>query len=260
MGHSDKLEGIDRRKKILEYLETHKKATPKEMASQFLVSEMTIRRDFHYLEEIGVADIHYGGATLRNEKLLLPSFSKRDTKDNLCKTAIGRMAASYVKEWDTIFLDVSSTVFQILRFLPDIHLKIITNSMPIIERLHLNPKVTLFVAPGVYNTDMAGTADLSTLNYIKKFHADKAFIGAMACNLNFGVSSSNEVESAIKYQMWKNSDCSFLMVDHTKFLSSGPVFQNELSDFSYILTDSDIDEELTIKIKRKNEQLIICNV
>lgn len=259
MEQEDKFSGINRRQKMIEYLEEKKEATVKEFASLFLVSEMTIRRDFHYLEDIGVVEVHYGGARLSKEKLELPSFSKRDGEKDPNKYAIGRMAAGYIKEGDTIFLDVSSTVFHILPYLPDIHLTVITNSMPVIERLYPNQKIRLMMAPGVYDRDMAGAADFSTIEYIRKFHADKAFIGGMSCIPKFGVACSNELECAIKQQMWRNSDESYLMVDHRKFTCSGPVFQNALSDFSYILTDSELDEEMQLEVRRQNRNLIICN-
>ena len=50
------------------------------MAKRFGVSEMTIRRDFHGMEEQGLVTIHYGGASLRNTHSGFPSFSARQEK------------------------------------------------------------------------------------------------------------------------------------------------------------------------------------
>ena len=257
MGQSDIIKGMNRRQKMIAYLEKNHEASVKDLADLYNVSVMTIRRDFHYLEEIGIIDLHYGGAKIRKERLLLPSFSKRDQQENPFKRSIGKMAAGYIKDGDSIFMDVSTTVFYILRYLEDIHLTVITNSIHIMECLYSNPKIKLVIAPGTYNADVAGTADLSTLEYIRKFHVDKAFIGSMSCNPRFGVCSSNEVEGAIKNQMWKNADESFLLVDHTKFSSSGPVIHNELSDYHYIITDSQIDPEIEGKVRKLNKHLQI---
>ena len=259
MKQKERLDGVYRRQKIVEILESKQKVSGKELAEMFLVSEMTIRRDFHQLEDIGIVELHYGGASLRKDRLLIPSVSKRDTSINSGKRDIGRVAASYLKNSDTIFLDAGSTVFQMLRFLPDIHLKVITNSMPIIELLYPNPKIELYVAPGRYNSNVAGMIDISTLEYIRKFHIDKAFIGAFSCNLDFGVACNTEIEAVIKSQMLNNSDQSFLLVDHKKFDLSGPIFQNKLSDYSYILTDEQIDDDLSMRIKQENRQLIVCS-
>lgn len=165
---------------------------------------MTVRRDFHYLEDIGVADVHYGGASLRKEKMLIPSFSMRDREFNQYKQAIGRIAATYVKDGETIFLDVSSTVFHILRYLPDIHLTVITNSMPVTQQL---------------------------------YH-----------------------EGAIKNQMRKNAEQSFLMTDHTKFTATTQILLNEFDEFNYILTDSELDDTMQEQVKKQNRNLILCNI
>lgn len=260
MKQDEKFTGLSRREKIVEVLETEYEATVKELASRYLVSEMTIRRDLHYLEEIGIVAVHYGGASLKKERMMTPSFSNRDKKENPYKHAIGRMAASKVKEGDTIFLDVSSTVLYILRYLPDIHLTVITNSMPVIEQLYQNKKINLIIAPGKYDPDMAGTADFATLEYIRKYHADKAFIGTMASNPQFGAACSDEIEGAIKHQMRSNADFSYLMVDHTKFERSAPIFHDDLEEYSYILTDSNIDEKVQSEVIKKNRNLIICHV
>ena len=48
------------------------------MAKRFGVSEMTIRRDFHGMEEQGLVTIHYGGASLRNTHSGFPRFGKKN--------------------------------------------------------------------------------------------------------------------------------------------------------------------------------------
>jgi DeoR family fructose operon transcriptional repressor len=258
MEQSDILTGIARRQNMIEYLEINHEASVKELAELYDVSVMTIRRDFHYLEDIGIIDLHYGGARIRKERILLPSFNKRDHQENPLKRSIGKAAAGYIKDGDSIFMDVSTTVFYILRYLQDVHLTVITNSIHVMECLYQNPKIRLLIAPGIYNPDTAGTCDLSTIDYIRKFHVDKAFIGAMACSPKFGVCSSNEIEGALKNQMQKNADESFLLVDHTKFRTSGPVIHNALSDYDYILTDSQLDSEMEKTVRKINRNIRIC--
>lgn len=259
MKQNDGFTGIKRRKEILELLEQKKKVSVKELSELYLVSEMTIRRDLHELEDSGIVEMHYGGATLRRDKMNIPSFMKRGTQESPYKRALGQKAAEFIKDGDTIFLDVSSTIYQIIRYLPNIHLTVITNSMPIIQDLCCNPKIKLQIAPGTYNHSMAGMADLSTLEYIQKYHVDKAFLSGIGCNAKYGVACTNELEGAIKDQMRENSNQSFLLVDHTKFLNVGKIYFSSLNNFDYILTDSDLDFEMINHIKSVNRNLIICN-
>lgn len=259
MKQTDGFTGIKRRKEIVELLEQNGKVSVKELSELYLVSEMTIRRDFHELEDSGIVEMHYGGATLRKDKMNIPSFMKRGMQESPYKRALGREAAEFIKDGDTIFLDASSTIYQIIRYLPNIHLTVITNSIPIIQDLCFNNKITLQIAPGTYNQGMAGMADLSTLKYIQKFHADKAFISGIGCNAKYGVGCTNELEGAIKDQMRENSTQSFLLVDHTKFFDVSEIYFSGLYDFDYILTDSELEFEVVNRIKTVNRNLIICN-
>lgn len=260
MKQKEMLEGVSRRKRLIDILDEQSQVRVKELAERFMVSEMTIRRDLHYLEEIGVAQLHYGGAALRRDRLQFPSFSKRGQLDNPAKKAIGRKAASYLRDGDTVFMDVSTTVLQMVRYLPDIKLKIITNSLPVIESVYLNPRIELLIAPGHYQPEMAGMADLSTLEYLQSFHVDKAFIGVLACKVGRGILCSSEIEAAIKRHMIDNAEQSFLLMDHSKFGAKGTVFQGGLDEPTYILTDAALDEELMAAVKRENKNLIICHL
>lgn len=253
------LDGVKRRQKIVELLETDKAVTSKVLAQAFCVSEMTIRRDFHILEEMGIVDLHYGGASLRRNRFLPPRVSDRDTSVGSGKRAIAAVACSFLKEGTTVYLDGGSTVLQMMRFLPDIHLKIITNSMPVIEAACLNPKLDVVIAPGQYNRDIEGMIDLTTYEFLRRFHVDQAFLGAYGCDLRYGVSSNIEIEAYIKTQMERNAAESFLLADHQKFQKNGSMFQNDFSDFSHILVDDLIDPEILQQLEKKNQQVIVCS-
>lgn len=258
MKQDDKLSGLERRERILEYLKREKKASPQVLSELFSVSEMTIRRDFHLFEEQGLVVVHYGGAHLLEEKQTFPSFSNRYNQLYQNKLSIAKRSATTVKEGDILFMDASTTVAPMTQFIQDVNLTVITNSLPVVESLCGNPNIRLFIAPGTYSEQIAGTLDYSTVEYIRNFHVDKAFIGAIACNPNFGVSCTGEIEGAVKRMMWENAEQSFLLVDHTKFDKKSLLKHNELWDYSYIMTDMELDEEKKEQILQRNKNLILC--
>lgn len=255
MKHFEHTDAVSRRKSITAMLERKQKISVKELAKAFSVSEMTIRRDLHELEELGIASLHYGGASLRQNRLLIPSVSNRDISAASGKKAIAQKAASFLKDGDMVFLDAGSTVLQMLHFIPNIHLKVITNSMPILTLLYAHPKIELYVAPGRYDPAMEGMADLSTLTYIRNFKTDKAFLSAYSVDLHFGVGCNSEIEAALKAQARQNAAQSFLLADHDKFERSGLYFQNEIKDFSYIVTDVE-DETLLRRMRERSKNIL----
>ena len=85
------LSGVKRREQIIDNLREHGEVTVKILSNQFGVSEMTIRRDLHLLEEQGYATIHYGGATLLDRQNIgCQSFSLRKGKESENKRRIAK--------------------------------------------------------------------------------------------------------------------------------------------------------------------------
>lgn len=78
------------------------------------------------------------------------SFSLRQEKLYQNKLDIARKVASYIKEGAVLFLDTSTTLLLMLRFLPDMNLTVVTNSFPVMEELYKNPKIQLHMASGIY--------------------------------------------------------------------------------------------------------------
>lgn len=83
MEYKKELSGVKRRERIINELREHGEVTVKILSEQFGVSEMTIRRDLHLLEEQGYATIHYGGAALLDRQNIgCQSFSLRKGKES----------------------------------------------------------------------------------------------------------------------------------------------------------------------------------
>lgn len=254
----NELTSVSRRGKIEEILKDKLQVTVKDMASRFGVSEMTIRRDFHKMEEQGIVTVHYGGAKLKHADFAGMDFLSRQDKLYQNKLQIAKMAAGYVKEGDVLFLDTSTTILLMLRYLPDMNLTIVTNSLPVMEETYRNRKIRLYVAPGFYQEQYGGPLDYSTAEYVSRFHYDKAFFGASAVDVKFGVSATQEIESAAKQCAWKNADERYLLVDHTKFGKKNLIKYNDVSEFEKIFTDEETDFQIRQEIARAGGNLVIC--
>lgn len=237
------LSSIKRREQILDILNKDGQATVKALSERFGVSDMTIRRDFHVMEEQGFLNIHYGGASLKKLYPMGQSFSTRQEKLYRNKLDIARKAASYIKEGEVLFLDTSTTLLLMLRFLPDLNLTVVTNSFPVMEELYKNPKIQLHMAPGIYQEEYAGPLDYSTAEYVSRFHYDKAFFGASAVDASFGASATREIEAAVKRCVYANAEESYLLADHTKFGKKNLIKYNDVSDYRMIFTDDELVPE-----------------
>lgn len=258
MEKQTELSTLSRRGRIEDVLREKGQVSVKELAGQFGVSDMTIRRDLHRMEEQGIVQVHYGGATLRNAYPVGQDFLSRQDKLYQKKLQIARVAAGYVKEGDVLFLDTSTTILLMLRFLPEINLTIVTNSLPVMEETYRSRNIKLYMAPGVYQEQYGGPLDYSTAEYVSRFHFDKAFFGASAIDVRFGASATQEIESATKQCVWKNADENYLLVDHSKFGKKNLIKYNDVNEYNKIFTDEEVEEEMKKLIVQNGGKIIIC--
>ena len=256
--YKEELTAVKRRESILDLLRKKGQVSVRELTQQFGVSDMTIRRDLHHMEEQGLLATHYGGASLRKKNAGVLDFSDRKDKLYPCKLAIARTAAGYIKSNDTVFLDTSTTLLLMLRFLPDVPFTVVTNSLPAMEQLCGMPQIRLAMAPGMYQTQYGGCTDYSTVEYLRRFHYDKAFFGASAVDAAFGASATRDVESAIKSTVYANTEQTFLLADHTKFGKKHAVRYNDVRDYTWIFTDTGLEDTQRVSLTQYGAHLVFC--
>ncbi|MCR5526183.1 MAG: DeoR/GlpR family DNA-binding transcription regulator [Lachnospiraceae bacterium] len=248
MKKENELAGLERREKILELLNETPQVFVKELSERFGVSDMTIRRDFHMLEEQGIVNVFYGGASLRNTHPAFKCFEMRQEVLYQCKVEIAKKAVSHIREGDVIYLDTSTTVLLMCRFLPDLHLTVITNSFSVMEELYQRRNIALRMAPGIYVPEYGGSMETATVEYLTRYHYDAIFLGGHAIDPAFGASSGGEVEGILKSNLIKNSDRVYFLADHTKFGRRELLKFADVKDFDAIITDSDVDIDTRNKV------------
>ena len=98
---------------MLRRLSAHGEVGFTELAEEFGVSEMTIRRDLETLEADGLARRVRGGAISVVSRSYEPPLAVRATTASAAKTAIGAAAAGLVNDGDTVIIDVGTTTLEL---------------------------------------------------------------------------------------------------------------------------------------------------
>ena len=125
---------------ILQKLEAETTVTIKEIAASLNVSEATIRRDFERLEQKGLALRVRAGATktsgspLGNVAPLITSEKLTEHMEE--KNVIAKAAASLIQDGQCIFLDGGTSVAQLIDFIQDKRIKIVTPNLLIPRKLY----------------------------------------------------------------------------------------------------------------------------
>ena len=127
-----------RRSAILQLLKCDSSVNVTELSNRFGVSEVTIRKDLRILKERKLLVRVHGGAILGATSASEPAAEERHLSFKKMvnmreKEAIGRAAAKYIRNGDTILVDSGTTALEVVKNLqPFDDLTIITNSISII--------------------------------------------------------------------------------------------------------------------------------
>lgn len=138
-----------RRQKILELIQEEGSARVKQLSGIFGVSEPTIRQDLERLEADDYVVKSHGGAILKSVQQQVRAMALQHLENLDKKMLIGKMAAEYIHNGDSLILDSGSTTTEIAKNLTGKqNLKIITNALNIAFLVGSNPSFELMVTGG----------------------------------------------------------------------------------------------------------------
>jgi DeoR/GlpR family transcriptional regulator of sugar metabolism len=221
---------------ILNYLDEHKRINVEKICNLCNVSRDTARRDLVKLEEKGAILRTRGGHLLPTLIKEIKSYEDRLYNDSKEKKAIGKLAASLIKNGDKIIMDTSTTVQACSEFLQVDHCTIITNSINQADILSNKPQVHIHLLGGQLNQEQRFLYGPSVISMLSNYYVDKTFIGT--CGLSKkGVMVAFEEDGFIMKKMIEQADQVILLVDHSKFDKKGFFKAADLSHIDIVITD-----------------------
>lgn len=248
----------DRKTTILDQLDKEGKVHVHRLAKQLNVSTETVRRDLERLEKEGRLRKVYGGAVRIRVEQTEPPFFKRSLMQQQEKREIGALAASLIKDGETILLDNGTTTLEIMRAIKDrAQVTVITNSVPILNYAlnefrgrivfaggEMDPRVQAAVGPVVHRT-------------LDEFKADKAFISVGGVSLTDGVTDYDLEEAAVSRKMMQRAEESFIVADHTKLGVTTFAKICPLENVSVLLTDASCPQEWVKGLREREVEVMM---
>lgn len=213
----------ERKNEILNELKRTGKVKVIDLATQFNVSEETIRRDLIQLEEQGLLKKVYGGAILANFQTGEPPFMQRTTVNQEAKIKIGKKAVELISDGDVIVIDVGTTTVELARCIQSKkNITILTNSIPVSAVLteSLNQqKFTgeIILLGGQIDPKQQSVSGRLTEQVLNQFNINKAFISAGGVSIQNGVSNYHLNETMVSRTMVEVSKQIILLTDYSKF-------------------------------------------
>lgn len=250
----------ERRREILSLLNARNSIRVAELSELFSVTKETIRKDLEVLEQRGQLLRSHGGALRISRKELeeIP-YAQREVMNAEKKEKIAHLASKQIEEKDTIILDASTTAWNLAKLLPNMELKVITNSLRVASELSLKPRIKVLCTGGVLNDKTLSFTGLLAGRQLELFHVNKAFLSCTAFDLDRGMSDSSEEQARIKEKMLENSDLLYAMIDSSKFDQTAFSHFARPRDIDYIITDDSINQELKSRLESKSWNLLVAH-
>jgi len=225
------------------------------------VSENTIRRDLHRLQNLGILKRTYGGAILCEDSKGLDDieWQERARKFPKEKERIGYAAAEMIKDGEAIILDAGTTTMQIARCLNnERNLTVVTNAVNIGMELSNKKGVTVVLTGGIFreiSVSLVGPLAEDFLN--NNIHVDKVFLSAGGVNVENGVTNANTIEVPIKRAMVRAAKETILVVTHDKIGKSSFTQIVPINEVDKIITDRDSPKDQVELIRKQGIEVIL---
>lgn len=210
----------ERQHAILGLLHQRQTATVTFIADALGVSDMTIRRDLREMAEEGLVVRVHGGAQLPrsargNALLRVRSHAEKKLQFVEQKRAAARAAARVIQPGDTVFLGGGTTLELMCDYLIDTDIRVITNSMPVLNLLADNPHIELFLIGGTLRQNTRVFTTPYGTRGLRGLSATKAFVSATGVFGNEVFGSHPDV-SALLHDAISHAASSYLVLDAEK--------------------------------------------
>ena len=239
----------DRRDYIEKKLHAEGSVKASELAELFAVTSETIRKDFIYLEQKGVAKKTYGGA-VSSHTAHEPSFIEKSVKNLDEKTRIAAAALDRIENGMSLILDGGSTVFALARALAiKKDLTVFTVGLKAAQILD-DYGITTYMPGGMIrhysNTIIGGWA----LRNLAEIRVDIAILGTSGFLGREGPCVENFQEADLKRAMIQAGNRVIVLGDADKSASQAVIEFAKWQDIDELITDKRIDSAVMDTIRQ----------
>jgi DeoR family fructose operon transcriptional repressor len=229
----------ERRFRISEILARRRTVSASELTDILGVTAATVRRDLADLERRGLLVRSHGGASSKSSTTnFQPSYDTLGRASREEKQAIAGEAAKMILDGDTIFLEGSTTVSEVVpRLQHRKRLTVVTNSPLILCELQRYPEITVMCTGGELQRDVFYLSGIWAQRSLSEIRVDKAFLGVSAIDPGYGISTASHAEATIKKLINKCAKTRIALVDHTKFDKQGFAYVGPATELTTLITD-----------------------
>ena len=231
----------ERLEQILAILKQHGYVTVQYLTKELHYSKATINRDLNQLEQSNRVKRSYGGVELTTPQTVPVLF--RYEKAKPVKKRLGKRAAEFVEDGETIFMDGSTTVQYMGEALlekKDLH--ILTNNMALAIFLS-DYGIDVTVLGGKILEPPYMLAGTDTVEATRRYKADKCFFSTSDISSEGELAYEGDIYFSMHKEMIRNSRRVFYLADRDKVdKGGGRVVLGDLGLVDYVISDYEFSD------------------
>ncbi len=180
-------------------------------------SEATIRRDLLKLEAEGLLERVHGGAMKKNQSLSEASMQTKKQQACTQKQLVAAyVAKQYVQAGQVVYLDAGTATQQLIPYLANKNISVVTNGIHHIPKL-LEHGIQTTLLGGQIKPLTQAVIGTQALYQLSHYAFDCCFLGVNSIDEQFGCSTPDEAEAALKQLVIRQSAQAIVLADASKF-------------------------------------------
>jgi DeoR family fructose operon transcriptional repressor len=246
-----------RQLKVQELFATEEFVNFEDLCQRFNASKSSIRRDLIELEAKGVLRRVHGGAISLQTRDEMLDFKRLSVSSRDEKVRIGKVAASLVKDGQTVILGGGSSVAEVAKNLSERLIQIVTNSIPVAEIFWDSRQAEVTLTGGYLYPRLGVQIGPICERMLNNVSADILIMGIGGVTAS-GISDSNSLNVESIRTMIRAARKVVIVADRSKFGRDSMIHVAPLTDIDQIVSDKDLDPEFLHMLKKNDVDCILA--
>lgn len=248
----------ERREKILGLLSSRRRVSVLELSKQLRVTGATIRADLEALTRQNKLIRTYGGALAPQDPLPEMPLDVRLRNQVPEKEAIGRTAASLVRDGMVVALDASTTSLAVAGLLRERKgLTVVTNSLAVAGRL-AGSSVNVIMPGGTLRHESSSLVGPGAVQFLSGLEVELCLMGAHSIHLSRGLGEVNQAETEIKKAFAAISRKVVALADSTKWNKVSVSYFWPLAKLKAVVSEGRISREIRESLASHGVELLLA--
>ena len=248
----------ERRRRILDRVNSQERVTVGDLVEEFGISAVTIRGDLDALDEQGGLVRSHGGAVKRLNPLQDYPIQVKEILHHGAKVRIAQAASRLIGSDQKIILDSGTTTAEIARQIKQSKfssLTVITNALNIAMELANLPYVSVIMLGGMLRQMSYSLVGPHAEQILEDLNADHVFLGVDGLDPDQGLSTPDVFEAKLNALMIRVSRQVTVVADSSKLGQRSLSVISRVENVDRVITDTKAPADVVAALRARNVEV-----